>query len=165
MSARKFGLEKVAPLVSDMDEKSYIDDGVLRGLFENGVRIAFINCTMLSTICLNKCDQLKWFTWCIFCVIKKMCEQTYSQLTCIHSTMLFSVYVYWDSERIWRLWGLLFLLHRHNRGVGEVLPVSECFVRLAEYFAEHALHEAWHTATKGALPPETRYGICKSDIT
>ncbi|OQV12512.1 Short/branched chain specific acyl-CoA dehydrogenase, mitochondrial [Hypsibius exemplaris] len=34
--ARKFALEKVAPLVRSMDEASAIDKSILRGLFENG---------------------------------------------------------------------------------------------------------------------------------
>lgn len=36
-TVRKFGEEKVAPLVSAMDEGSYLDEGILKGLFENGL--------------------------------------------------------------------------------------------------------------------------------
>lgn len=44
---RKFGEEKVSPLVSAMDEGSYLDEGILKGLFENGV-------SLLGSIAIRK---------------------------------------------------------------------------------------------------------------
>lgn len=34
----KFAQEKIKPLVADMDEKQYMDKGIVKSLFEAGVR-------------------------------------------------------------------------------------------------------------------------------
>ena len=36
-AVRKFASEKVAPLVTRMDEECQIDEGILKAMFENGV--------------------------------------------------------------------------------------------------------------------------------
>lgn len=38
--ARKFAVEKVGPLIREMDEKSEMDKSVIRGLFDHGVSAA-----------------------------------------------------------------------------------------------------------------------------
>lgn len=40
---KKFAQEQIQPFVSEMDEKHKMDEGVLRGLFEQGVSVLYID--------------------------------------------------------------------------------------------------------------------------
>ena len=48
LTVKKYAQERIAPVVSKMDENSAMDEEVLKSLFEQGVRNSFICYTKVS---------------------------------------------------------------------------------------------------------------------
>ena len=48
--ARKFALDKVQPLVRQMDDSSQLDQSIIDGLFEQGVRYGYLKIEVMGKI-------------------------------------------------------------------------------------------------------------------
>ena len=48
--ARKFALDKVQPLVRQMDDSSQLDQSIIDGLFEQGVRYGYLKIEVIGKI-------------------------------------------------------------------------------------------------------------------
>ena len=56
--ARKFALDKVQPLVRQMDDSSQLDQSIIDGLFEQGVRYGYLKIEVIGKILIT---ILKYF--------------------------------------------------------------------------------------------------------
>ena len=51
--ARKFALDKVQPLVRQMDDSSQLDQSIIDGLFEQGVRYGYLKIKVIGKILIT----------------------------------------------------------------------------------------------------------------
>ena len=51
--ARKFALDKVQPLVRQMDDSSQLDQSIIDGLFEQGVRYGYLKIKVIAKILIT----------------------------------------------------------------------------------------------------------------
>lgn len=137
-TVRKYAQECIAPFVSKMDEQSFMDEEVVKSLFEQGVR---------ASVGSPKYHANRQMVHQCFYSDLSICPQC-------------AAHGNWDWLRVWRHWFYVLLLHSGHWGTGEGRSCCGRALRHPEHSDQHTRLQSGNPGAERALPqpPGHRHG-------